>query len=167
MGTMNHTLAFPILAAVTLCSCQILFPESAAIHQHRLTVQQGSAIDETQVRELRVGLTRKQVLFLLGSPNVQDPFHPDRWDYPYYQERTSPEGLSQLDRLTLEFENGLLVRVVRTIRIDSEVAALSGSREIDTRADWFSAPGIIETELPLEEIPQADPEQTAPPDYLE
>lgn len=51
---------------------------------YRATVQQGNFIKTEDLEQLATGMTRKQVMFLLGTPMVADPFHHDRWDYVYY-----------------------------------------------------------------------------------
>lgn len=51
---------------------------------YKIDVQQGNAVDYESVEMLKVGMTRDQVKFLLGTPLVADIFHPDRWDYVYY-----------------------------------------------------------------------------------
>jgi outer membrane protein assembly factor BamE len=50
---------------------------------YKIDVQQGNALEQKKVEELRVGMSKEQVRFLLGTPLVQDVFHPDRWDYVY------------------------------------------------------------------------------------
>ena len=54
---------------------------------YRLDTQQGNLLDEDQVAEVEVGMTRSQVRFLLGTPMVADPFTQDRWDYMFYFRR--------------------------------------------------------------------------------
>lgn len=51
---------------------------------HRIDVQQGNALDYDKVEQLRVGMNKEQVRFLMGSPIIIDSFHPDRWDYVYH-----------------------------------------------------------------------------------
>jgi outer membrane protein assembly factor BamE len=51
---------------------------------YRIDIQQGNLLEEDVIDQVEVGMTRSQVQFLLGSPMVQDSFHPDRWDYTYY-----------------------------------------------------------------------------------
>jgi len=50
----------------------------------RVDVQQGNLLDQTSIDAVQVGMTRSQVRFLLGTPVVDDSFHPDRWDYMYF-----------------------------------------------------------------------------------
>lgn len=51
---------------------------------YRANIAQGNFIEEEDLAQLEVGMTRNQVRFLLGTPMVDDPFHRDRWDYVYY-----------------------------------------------------------------------------------
>jgi outer membrane protein assembly factor BamE len=51
---------------------------------YRPDVQQGNVITSDMVDQLRPGMTRDQVRFMLGTPLLADPFHQDRWDYLYY-----------------------------------------------------------------------------------
>ncbi len=129
------TLALPgiLLACLTLASCDYLLPEGIEVGHHRISVQQGNVLQEEAVRNLRIGMDREKVLFLLGTPMIQDTFNPDRWDYAYYKEKTSPDELSELDVLSLRFENDLLKEVVRLVPIDAELAGLEPSGDLDMR----------------------------------
>ena len=48
---------------------------------YRQPIYQGNLIDKTAVDQLQVGMDKRQVMVLLGTPSIQDPFHHDRWDY--------------------------------------------------------------------------------------
>lgn len=77
---------------------------------HRIEIQQGNIVDAEALADLRVGMTQRQVLFLLGSPVIRDPLHPQRWDYVYY---VTPAGTSPSPRrLTLYFDGDRLRRIV-------------------------------------------------------
>lgn len=54
---------------------------------YRMDIQQGNYLDGKAVRQLKVGMTRSQVRYLLGTPMVEDIFDKDRWDYIYYFKR--------------------------------------------------------------------------------
>ena len=45
-------------------------------------------------------MSKQQVLTLLGSPSIADPFHHDRWDYTATQ-RTGRIGRVEVKNLTL------------------------------------------------------------------
>ncbi|MBT8106150.1 MAG: outer membrane protein assembly factor BamE [Woeseiaceae bacterium] len=51
---------------------------------YRASIAQGNFLEEQDLEQLEIGMTRNQVRFLLGTPMVGDPFHRDRWDYVYY-----------------------------------------------------------------------------------
>ena len=151
-----------LAAAVLLGGCEYLLPEGIELGQHRVTVQQGNALEEANIRELRLGMTQKQVLFLLGSPTVRDPFHAERWDYPYYLENPEGGGASRLDRLSLEFEEGKVARITRLVPVDAEAAALEPGAELELGPEWFREGDVppAPARRPAEDEPVAEPEQT-------
>jgi outer membrane protein assembly factor BamE len=51
---------------------------------YRANISQGNIVEEEDLDQVAVGMTRNQVRFLLGTPMVADPFHQNRWDYVYY-----------------------------------------------------------------------------------
>jgi outer membrane protein assembly factor BamE len=51
---------------------------------YRMDIQQGNYLEGKTVKQLKVGMTRSQVRYLLGTPMVEDVFNKDRWDYIYY-----------------------------------------------------------------------------------
>jgi outer membrane protein assembly factor BamE len=51
---------------------------------YRPDIQQGNLLDEDNVDQVEIGMSRSAVQFLLGTPMVADSFHRERWDYPYY-----------------------------------------------------------------------------------
>ena len=51
---------------------------------YRSTIAQGNYIEQEDLDQLELGMTRAQVRFLLGTPMIDDPFHKNRWDYVYY-----------------------------------------------------------------------------------
>jgi len=67
--------AFPLLLAVVTLSLAGCFkPE----------IRQGNYIDDNMIAKVKVGMTQPQVMFVMGRPMVQDPFHQSRWDYVRY-----------------------------------------------------------------------------------
>jgi len=58
---------------------------------YRPSIQQGNFVSEEMFKQLKVGQTRDQVKFVLGTPLLADAFHRDRWDYPFYLARGNGE----------------------------------------------------------------------------
>lgn len=48
-----------------------------------MQIEQGVVITPAQVQELQVGMSQDQVTYILGTPNLVDPYHPDTWYYIY------------------------------------------------------------------------------------
>ena len=57
---------------------------TACLSVYRPDLQQGNAVTPEMVEKLKVGMTRNQVRFVLGTPLIADVFHPDRWDYYFF-----------------------------------------------------------------------------------
>ncbi len=89
-----------LLVAATTAGCGIVY---------RQPIYQGNLLEKTNVDQLQVGMGKPQVIALLGSPSVTDPFHHDRWDYTASQ-RTDRLGRTEVKNLTLWFENDALAR---------------------------------------------------------
>ncbi len=84
---------------------------------YRIEIQQGNVVSQEEANQLRIGMTRRQVQFILGSPMVTDPFHPDRWDYYFsYKPGTRGEGEPEQELLTLFFREDELVRMAGSVQ---------------------------------------------------
>ena len=98
--------------AATLCAALVAgcgVPRIPGITPYRIEIQQGNYLSQEMVAQLKPGMTKEQVRFILGTPLVTDIFHSDRWDYVYWRE--TPTGARQRRNLTVLFENGALARV--------------------------------------------------------
>ena len=80
---------------------------------YKIDVQQGNTLDQEQIDQVKVGMNQKQVSFVLGSPMLRDPFHPDRWDYVYSFKPGHGELFKQ--RLSLFFKQNKLVKIENKI----------------------------------------------------
>jgi outer membrane protein assembly factor BamE len=97
----------PLLACCAVGACSWLpgyFP--GFLKPYRPDVQQGNVITSEMVEQLRPGMTRDQVRFMLGTPLLADTFHKDRWDYLYYLNPRS--GSTQHRKLTIVFADNRL-----------------------------------------------------------
>ena len=55
----------------------------SSLSPYKVPILQGNIIEEKDVDQLSVGLTKDQVQYLLGTPMLNSPLHPNRWDYIY------------------------------------------------------------------------------------
>ncbi len=89
------------IAALLSSGCGLIYKQN---------IQQGNAIEQEDLDELYEGMNQRQVLFVLGTPSIKDPFHPDRWDYVQTFSRRG--GDMVMRTVTLHFEDGLLTEIV-------------------------------------------------------
>jgi outer membrane protein assembly factor BamE len=74
---------------------------------YKIDVQQGNVVTQEMVDQLRPGMTQRQVRFILGTPLLQDTFHPERWDYLYSMKSGRSDRVQE--RISLNFEDNRLV----------------------------------------------------------
>jgi outer membrane protein assembly factor BamE len=83
---------------------------SGCIYQAALS--QGNLLDQEDIDQIEVGMTRSQVRFLLGTPMVADPFHENRWDYIYFL-RIGRQKATAKRWISVFFEGDQVSEVVR------------------------------------------------------
>jgi outer membrane protein assembly factor BamE len=77
---------------------------------YKMNIQQGNYLVAESVSQLKEGMTRSQVRFLLGTPMVPDAFDESRWDYYYFfSSRRIKEPLKR--RLTVYFQDDKVQRI--------------------------------------------------------
>lgn len=89
-----------LVAASLLGGCGLVY---------RVDTQQGNLLDKEQVESLKPGMSKRQVILVMGSPSIVSPFDQDRWDYV----STMRRGRNSMETrdLTLHFEDGVLARI--------------------------------------------------------
>lgn len=95
---------FALLTCLLLAGCSYLPPIP-----YKIDVQQGNVVTEEMVEKLKPGMTKSQVLFVLGSPLIMDAFRDNRWDYVYLL-REKGELVEQ-KRMTVFFDGDVLVNI--------------------------------------------------------
>lgn len=94
-----------------------------------MAIQQGNYLDPEQISQLETGMTRSQVMFLLGTPMVPTAFDNDRWDYYYflkYKRLAKPLN----SRLTVFFENDKVSRIDKSEGLDKKPPATEPDRAL-------------------------------------
>lgn len=96
-----------ILLSMSLASCSYL--SSPVLSPYKMDIRQGNYITPEMRDKLKIGMSRQQVRYVLGTPMVSDAFHGDRWDYVYRLEQHGE--VVEKRRLTVYFEDDKLVRM--------------------------------------------------------
>jgi len=100
---MKHLALFTVLlvaAGLTGCGAASSFSFPGV---YRIDIPQGNIITQEMVDQLRPGLSKRQVNFILGTPLVRDTFDQDRWDYVYSYQPGGGERAQE--RLTVFFDD--------------------------------------------------------------
>ena len=118
---------------------------------YKVDIQQGNVVTQDMIDQLRPGMTRSQVRFIMGNPLITDTFHADRWDYLY---SIQPGGRErQQERVSLVFN------------ANDQLAGLAGDFKPGVSRDE----AILGTDLPAstDDPVSTEPEATAPGSLLE
>jgi outer membrane protein assembly factor BamE len=71
---------------------------------YHINIQQGNYLDQAAVDQVKPGMTRSQVRYLLGTPLASDPFTKARWDYIYYLKKGRSNHVDSR-RVTVYFDD--------------------------------------------------------------
>ena len=111
------------------------------IAPYRIEIQQGNFVSQEMVSQLKPGMSKDQVRFVLGTPLITDSFHADRWDYVFRRQKANSRELEQR-KLAVFFEDGKLTRI---------------------EGDVTPAPGVDAAGLKTPEAQQVPARAAAPP----
>jgi outer membrane protein assembly factor BamE len=152
------------LLALSGCS-YISFPSWPQHLVYKIDIQQGAVVTKEMAEQLRPGMTREQVRFVLGTPPIADPFHNNQWDYTY---RFQPgRGDVVLRHFTVYFANEGMTRyegdplpteaefIATRIRLNTEQAKASGVG---------STTAVVPSVAPPNSTPEAPPAPGTGPD---
>jgi len=96
-----------VLLSTLLASCSYL--SSPVLSPYKMDIRQGNYVTPEMREKLKLGMSKQQVRYVLGTPMVSDAFHGNRWDYIYSLEQRGE--VVEKQRLTLYFEGDSLVRM--------------------------------------------------------
>ena len=113
---------FLIFLFAFLAGCGSTIP---TVKPFKMDIQQGNVVTSKMLLQLRPGMTKSQVKFIMGSPLIVDSFHKDRWDY-FYQMRRAGKIVEQR-RVILDFDKELLTKVRGDVVPEGTVGAATGS----------------------------------------
>jgi outer membrane protein assembly factor BamE len=118
---------------------------------YKVDIQQGNVVTQDMIDQLRPGMTRSQVRFIMGNPLITDTFHADRWDYLY---SIQPGGSQRRQE-----------RVSLVFNANDQLAGLAGDFKPGVSRDE----AILGTDLPAntQEPVRTEPEATTPGSLLE
>ena len=130
---------------------------------YKMAIQQGNYLVTDSVSQLKEGMTRSQVRFLLGTPMVPDAFDDSRWDYFYYfkNERKLKQPLKR--RLTVYFADERVQRIENQgVPTQTDLAQLEQDLQKAIEANKKNRKG---SKPPADgAAPASEPTETPPPE---
>ena len=100
-------LLLAIAAPLALTACETLLSNLPGIY--KIDIEQGNMVDQAMVDQLRPNMTKRQVLYIMGSPMLADKFHESRWEYLYASQSGGEPRLQK--RISLFFNGDNLMGV--------------------------------------------------------
>ncbi len=89
-----------------LLSLFIAFFTTACIYKTQ--VQQGNVLVQTDVDQIKPGMSKRQIAIILGTPAIADPFNQNRWDY--VNTFKIKGKIDKVKHLTLFFKDNKLIK---------------------------------------------------------
>lgn len=104
-----------------------LFLLTGCIRPFQPDIQQGNIINNSDLREIRYGMSKQEVLFILGTPMVIDPFNEQRWDY-FYSRRNQQRRETEHRLITAIFDDDTLIELSGDVDL-SNIESIEPSTE--------------------------------------
>jgi outer membrane protein assembly factor BamE len=106
MPTMRKTWMFLLMMALTATAgCGVIY---------HAPIYQGNLLESKNVEQLKPGMSKQNVLALLGTPSIADPFHSQRWDYAASEQDHRGQIHPEIKTLTLTFNGDVLASIEGT-----------------------------------------------------
>jgi outer membrane protein assembly factor BamE len=146
-----------VLAALFAGCKSVEVPKLPGVTPYRMVIQQGNFISDEMVAQLKPGMSKEQVRFVLGTPLVTDIFHADRWDYVFFREL--PSGKREQRNLSVLFQDSKLTRVIGDILPDPNTPKPAPTAKPSMDPKPAAEPAKPAAEAPK---PAAEPVKPAP-----
>jgi len=137
-----------LLASLSVASCSLILNNLPGVYT--VDVQQGNIVDQSMIDQLRPGMSKRQVLYIMGSPMLKDPFQENRWEYLYSNQPGGEDR--QQKRISLYFDGDKVVGLqgdfkpstLPTLKPSSDATVDVPKRNLDdslwgTMKGWFSS----------------------------
>jgi outer membrane protein assembly factor BamE len=135
-----------VLTNLSLSSCATIFNNLPGVYT--LEVQQGNIVDQAMVDQLRPNMSKRQVLYIMGSPMVVDVFHQSSWDYIYSDQPSGEKRVQK--RISLYFDNDQLSGIQGDFRPGTQPALkVTGENTVDVpkrdleKTLWEKLTGLV------------------------
>ncbi|AIT09678.1 membrane protein [Candidatus Francisella endociliophora] len=87
-----------VFSVFTLSACGIITPYTAP-------VPQGKEIKDKKLFDIKPNMTKSEVVYILGSPDIVDTFNPNQYIYINTYKRHMQDSIFDESKLVLTFNN--------------------------------------------------------------
>ena len=123
------------LFVVAVCIFTLVIAQACRVPgMHRPSLQQGNLVTQNMVDQLKPGMTKEQVEFIMGSRVHENVFNVNHWDYVYTLE-SGVTGKRTRRILTLIFEDEKLVSMSGDYKKSEEEDDESEDSALDSDVD--------------------------------
>ena len=152
-----RTLIYPLvfISSLALSACTSILENLPGVYS--LDIRQGNIIDQEMIDQLRPKMTKRQVLYIMGSSMLVDVFHQKRWDY-LYSEQPGGEPRRQ-KRLALFFDGDELIGIQGDFRPstlpvirESHETTIEVPERVLEKTIWGKITGLFSDDTPPEKI---------------
>lgn len=107
----SHGFLFKQFIRILCFSCLLLASGCENfLKPYKLPIQQGNIVTEEKLAQLEKGMTKEQVLYLLGTPMLVDTFDKNEWFYLYRLKAVKKE-YNQQKQLRVSFQNNQVAEI--------------------------------------------------------
>lgn len=143
-----------IFVSVLLASCSNA--SMPLLSPYKMDIRQGNYITAEIREKLKIGMSKSQVKYVLGTPMISDPFHADRWDYVYSLEQRGKVVEKQHYKLIFSGDNLISIDDGKTLEAQPVIAVAP------VEATPAPAPIAAVVSAPIEATPVVAPIEVAP-----
>lgn len=111
-------------SSLTLTGCTTIMENLPGVYS--LDIQQGNIVNQEMIDQLRPNMTKRQVVYIMGSSMLVDVFHQKRWDYLYSEQPGGEDRVQK--RLSLFFDDDRLIGIQGDFR-PSSLPVIAESKE--------------------------------------
>ena len=147
-------------ASLGLAGCKSMPSFSVpSLTPYKIDIQQGNYVDSANVAKLKIGMTREQISFIMGTPLVKDMFHTGRWDYIYIDNKAGKRVTQR--RVAVYFDGDIATRIVEVLDNGKEVDIKAALAPEETTPAGANAPAAAEPAAGTVPAPASAPAEPA------
>lgn len=96
-----------IYRIIVLISLSTLFCACAHYAPHHRVIQQGNFIKENQLEQIKIGMTKRQVIHIMGSPVLNTLYSDNKLEYVFTI--TTDHKITEFEKVVISFDENNLV----------------------------------------------------------